>query len=114
MHREDRDRLERKMGVDLDRCEDDESRVNVMLGQNVGCEVGEDNIDHAIKRFLKRAWRRRRSITQKINVSLSRNDYVGKSGYYDPTIPAAEPERAEPAKATIPRAPRARRLVFGL
>jgi len=113
-HREDRERLERKIETYLDRCEDDESRVNVMLGQNVGCKVGEDTIDHAIKRFLKRAWRRRRSLTQKINVSLSRNDYVGKSGYYDPTIPAAEPERAEPAKATIPRAPRARRLVFGL
>ena len=41
-----------------------EDRLEIILGKNIGCSVMEKNIDHAFKRYLKKAWRTRRKITK--------------------------------------------------
>ena len=56
---------------------EDTSKVCVLLGQRIGSKSAEDNIDHAVKRFLKKAWRVRRHLTASINAEFERNDIVG-------------------------------------
>ena len=43
-----------------------EEQIEVMMGKGIGCKVLEGNIDHAFKRFLKRAWRKRKLVTKTV------------------------------------------------
>ena len=52
------------------------TRVCVLLGADAGTKAGEDSIDHAVKRFLKKAWRTRRKLTTAINREFERKDIV--------------------------------------
>jgi exonuclease III len=44
----------------------DEEKMKILLGQQVGGKAPEDNIDHAMKRYVKRAWRARKRVTRKV------------------------------------------------
>jgi hypothetical protein len=49
-------------------------RVSALLGGQLDGVVAEDNVDHAVKRFLKKAWRVRRGLTKRLNARLGRKD----------------------------------------
>lgn len=66
-----------KAGCEWFDAVEDTSKVCVLLGQRIGSKSAEDNIDHAVKRFLKKAWRVRRHLTASINAEFERNDVVG-------------------------------------
>ena len=64
-------------GVDVfGLVEDAELLMQLLLGKSVGCRPVEDDIDHAVKRFLKKAWRKRKRVTKAINEALGRTDIV--------------------------------------
>ena len=65
------------MGTGRDiRGASEEEVMRVALGGRVGSSVAEDNIDHAVKRYLKTAWRTRRWLTKITNEILDRHDVV--------------------------------------
>ena len=43
-----------------------EEQIEVMMGKGIGSKTAEGNIDHAFKRFLKRAWRKRKAVTKAV------------------------------------------------
>ena len=43
-----------------------EEMIQIVLGRKVGSRAAEMSIDHASKRFLKRAWRTRRRVTNEM------------------------------------------------
>ena len=47
-----------------------EEKIRVLLGKRIDSKVAEDNIDHAVKRFLKRAWRIRRRVTREVEKAV--------------------------------------------
>ena len=64
-------------GVDVfGLVEDAELLMQLLLGKSVGCRPVEDDIDHAVKRFLKKAWRKRKRVTKATNEALGRTDIV--------------------------------------
>ena len=75
-YRRHRDRMMTKAGDHLP--DDAEGRVVKLLGARCNAKAAEDNLDHAVKRFLKKAWRVRKRLTKKLNEELGRRDMVGK------------------------------------
>jgi len=64
-------------GVDVfGMVEDTELLMQLLLGRSVGHRQVEDDIDHAVKRYLKKAWRKRKKVTKAINEALDRTDIV--------------------------------------
>ena len=53
--------------------------MRVLLGCNTDSRGMEDRIDHAFKRFLKRAWRIRKRLTHALNIGLDRQDVIDLS-----------------------------------
>jgi hypothetical protein len=53
-------------------------KLDLLLGRSTGSAESDDNIDHAFKRFLKRAWRRRARLTRAINEAFNRSDIVDR------------------------------------
>ena len=50
-------------GVDVyNMVRDDELLMQLLMGRSVSCRLVEDVIDHAVKRFLKKAWRKRKKL----------------------------------------------------
>ena len=62
-------------GRDIKRASAEEL-MRVALGGRVGSSAAEDNIDHAVKRYLKRTWRTREWLTKITNEILDRNDVL--------------------------------------
>ena len=56
-----------------------EQLMRVLLGCNTDSREVEDRIDHAFKRFLKRAWRTRKHLTRALNIGLGRQDVIDLS-----------------------------------
>jgi len=54
----------------------EEELMRVALGGRIGSSVAEDNIDHAVKRYLKRSWRTREWLTKLTNEILDRHDVI--------------------------------------
>lgn len=48
--------------------------VSALLGGQLSRVGAENNIDHAVKRFLKKAWRVRKGLTKRLNTVLGRKD----------------------------------------
>jgi hypothetical protein len=63
-------------GVDVFGLGDTEMLLQLLLGRSVDCKVVEIDVDHAVKRFLKKAWRKRKKVTRAINEALGRSDLV--------------------------------------
>ena len=74
---EHRDRLIRKAGSALNSQNSREQQVQVLLGARLDNKDEEDNVDHAVKRFLKKAWRVRKALTGSLNEALGRSDFLG-------------------------------------
>ena len=53
-------------------------KMDLLLGRSTGNAVADNNIDHAFKRFLKRAWRSRARLTRAINEAFDRSDIVDR------------------------------------
>ena len=49
-----------------------------LLGARCSAKTAEDNLDHAVKRFLKKAWRERNILTKRLNEEFGRRDMVGE------------------------------------
>ena len=75
-YRRHRDRMMTKAGDHLPA--DAEGCVVKLLGARCSAKIAEDNLDHAVKRFLKKAWRTRKRLTKKLNDELGRRDMVGE------------------------------------
>ena len=43
-----------------------EEQLEIILGRCIGSNVAEENVDHAFKRFMKRAWRLRKRVTKEL------------------------------------------------
>ena len=56
-----------------------DDKVCLLLGKRATNATAEDFLDTAVKRFLKKAWRRRRRITRELNRVFNRNDLVDKA-----------------------------------
>ena len=48
--------------------------IEVLLGARAGCKLTEDEVDRAIKRFLRKAWKTRRAVTAAVNQEFGRMD----------------------------------------
>ena len=57
---------------------DAEGRVVKLLGARCSVKTTEGNLDHVVKRFLKKAWSMRKRLTKKLNEELGRRDMVGE------------------------------------
>lgn len=55
-----------------------DERMAALLGARMASRKVEDKIDHAVQRFLKKAWRVRKTLTKAINRELGRRDLVGE------------------------------------
>jgi hypothetical protein len=55
---------------------DEEMQVRVLLGASTGDKRVDAAIDRAVKRFLRKAWRRRRKVSEAINEEFGRIDPV--------------------------------------
>ena len=49
-------------------------KIDLLLGKSMGPSELDDKVDIAVKRFLKKAWRARKSVTKAINTALDRDD----------------------------------------
>ena len=54
-----------------------QEQMKVLMGKRIGGRVLEDNVDHAMKRYLKKAWRERRGVTRAVNEEFGREDILG-------------------------------------
>ena len=72
-------------------------RTRVLLGAKAGCGLTEDLIDRDVKRYLRKAWKARRRVTQTINAEFGRQDIEWAKGG-DWTNPPAKQEASEVAK----------------
>jgi hypothetical protein len=54
-------------------------KLDLLMGRSTGSAESDDNIDHAFKRFLKRAWRSRAGLTRAVNLAFDRNDVIDKA-----------------------------------
>jgi hypothetical protein len=74
-YRKHRDRM---MAIAGDRLPTDPTeRVAMLLGSRCNSKTQEDNLDHAVQRFLKKAWRVRKRLTKTLNEELGRRDMIG-------------------------------------
>ena len=55
-----------------------DERMAALLGARMASRKVEDKIDHAVQRFLKKAWRVRKTLTKAVNRELGRRDLVGE------------------------------------
>jgi len=65
--------------MDTDRdlgSESEDEVLRVLLGGRTGSRTMEDNIDHAVKRYLKKAWRARKRLTEIVNEEMDRQDII--------------------------------------
>ena len=53
-------------------------KLDLLLGRSTDCATANATIDHAFRRFLKRAWRGRARLTRAVNLAFDRNDVVDK------------------------------------
>jgi len=93
-------------GVDVfGLLEDAELMMQLLLGKSVGYRPVEDDIDHAVKRFLKKAWRKRRRVTKAINEAMGRTDIVDCRDAPAQTVSTAEAQEfvASEVKGTAVR-----------
>ena len=58
----------------------DSEHTRVLMGARAGCNLTEDSIDMAIKRFLRKAWKTRRRLTHAINDEFGRQDIEWAKG----------------------------------
>jgi hypothetical protein len=64
-----------------------ERLIEVLLGANAGCKLAEDEVDRASKRFLRKAWKSRRGVTDAVNKEFGRMDVqwmLREPGWYQP------------------------------
>ena len=101
-YRTHRARLHRDVSLALmqsdsysDTLTNDEDKLRVLLGARVGSKHVEDSIDHAIKRFLNKAWKARRKVTSAINKEFGRRDIEWAKGEIRPCPHSAPPTRVE-------------------
>jgi hypothetical protein len=55
-------------------CQTESDMLDILLGKSTGASKKDDNIDMAVKRFLKKAWRARKWLVLATNKILDRND----------------------------------------
>ena len=55
-----------------------ETKVQILLGKQIGCQTAEGYIDGHVKRFLKKAWKIRSPFVRDNNNKYGRHDLVVK------------------------------------
>lgn len=72
-----RDNYLEREGMTIDNMNTNEL-MYVILGKVMSSKIAENNIDHAVKRFLKKAWRVRAKLTKLINDEFNRSDNINE------------------------------------
>ena len=70
-----RDNYLEREGTNIDNITSNDL-INVILGKVMNSKIAEINIDHGIKRFLKKSWRVRARLTKFIDDEFNRSDSI--------------------------------------